>query len=1052
MKDLIDRFVKAIDAEIEMVEEDGRDRTFELRSGERTDGAGGSGGIYVFLLPDAMRLPEDAAGVLSIGAEQYPCLVTAQEGNRLWILVETTDSLPPLVPSARLVLAQTDLLKRLKEALSELDSSSFGMAPHVFGLKEGHVGWATMPSGIQLGDAAESTRHALEQVLGSEVTFLWGPPGTGKTFSIARLLAALVQSGERVLITSHTHAAVEQALWATVEPPSEGRSAGPLHGSPLMESGGLLKVGPLRQEKIPRACHLDSRLEDVARQRQSEVDELTLAMQGVESELRPIEMELDKWVRLDHQEAELANQSSLETANQNAFTEAAARLKRAEEKARESRLALQAAERSFVLGRRRRVDIAQGNVGRSLRDLEDAEGAASEAEITWRKAQETTLQVEKRVDRVRRESDGLRPRAELENISKTLRGQIDSYSERIDKLRIDLDGIANELLEGARGLFATLTKLYIDSKLSAREWDVVIVDEVSMAMPPLVAFAASRARRRVVLVGDFYQLPPIVQSREGIAHEELGVDVFERRGIPEAVESGKGHAQLARLTMQRRMAPEIADVARELVYQDNLKDHPSSAMRSRPTWVNLAGERSPLVVVDLAELRPWAGKLPGTLSRFNFYSGLAAVELSALYAAQLPEPEATAAPPVGVITPYSAQRRYISRIVQEFGLERWVAPGTVHTFQGNECDVIIFDSVLGEPQWTARLTNPHEFHNVRRDLNVAVTRARHQFVFVGDGRWLDKRARSGSAFGVLWERMKRSGTTIPVAEILGEGLRHRVTGSTSRALGWSVDADPQRTTFLDEATFYPSFIADLEKARERVVLYTPFVGKTRWPQIEPFILDAAERGVQVFVLHRPLDDQAWRQGDPSFGTAVFAALRAAGVRLIPFSGIHAKTIVIDGRFVYEGSLNWASHVDTYEHMWRFESPQLAALIERMLQLKDVIRPFEDDAESSRVCPKCGGPLFVLNQADKGANWARQAVALACSNHARDKNLCDGYIRGVDKRAPFADPPPCEKGTEMWLYYTQTTGRPWEWRCDHKSCGRIRWIDGDITPGLASIGR
>jgi len=1051
MKELIDRFVKAIEAEIEVLEEEGRDRTFHLRSGERVDGADGSGGIYVFLLPDVMRLPEDAAGVLSIGEGEYPCLVTAQEGNRLWVLVEAKDPLPPLIPSARLVLAQTDLLKRLKEALSELDSS-FGLAPQVFGLKEGRVGWASIPSGIDLGDAAESTRHALEQVLGSEVTFLWGPPGTGKTFSIARLVAAMVESGERALITSHTHAAVEQALWATVEPPSEGRAGGPLHGSPLMERGGLLKVGPLRQEKIPRTCHLDSRLEDVARQRQMELDEITSELRSVETEFGAVEAELDKWRQLAHREAELAKQRSLETEKQNAFAEATARLNHAEERMRESRLAVQAAERSFVLGRRHRVDTARQGVGRSLRDLESAEGSGSEAEVAWRKAQQTRAEVEEHLQAARGKTVGLRPREELEDISKTLARRSDAHTERIDQLRLDVDGLADELLEGARGLFATLSKLYIDGRLSSREWDVVVIDEVSMAMPPLVAFAASRARKRVVLVGDFYQLPPIVQSREGIAHEELGIDIFERRGIPAVVESGQGHPQLARLTMQRRMAPEIADVARELVYHDNLKDHPSAAVRSSPSWVSLAGNRSPLVVVDLSDLRAWAGKLPGTLSRFNFYSGLAAVELSALYAAQLPEPEATAAPPIGVITPYSAQRRYISRLVQEFGLERWVVPGTVHTFQGSECDVIIFDSVLGEPHWTARLTNPHEFHSVRRDLNVAVTRARHQFVFVGDGRWLDKRAKGGSAFGVLWETMKRSGEVIPVTEILGEGLRHRVTRSTPGALGWSVDADPQGTTLLDEATFYPSLTADLEKARERVVLFTPYIGKTRWPQIEPFIVNAAGRGVQVFVLHRPLDDQAWRQGDPRFGMAVFADLRAAGVRLIPFAGIHAKTIVIDGRVIYEGSLNWASHVDTYEHMWRFESPQLAALVERMLQLRDVIRPFEDDDQNPRVCPKCGGPLFILNQADRGANWARQAVALACANNARDKSLCEGYIRGVDKRAPFADHPSCEKGTEMWLHYTQKSGRPWEWRCDHKSCRRIRWIDGDITPGPASIGQ
>lgn len=71
--------------------------------------------------------------MVSVGETQAPCVVTAQEGNRLWILIESAEQLSPVIPSARLVLAQTDLLKRLKETLLDLDS--FGLAPKVFGLR-----------------------------------------------------------------------------------------------------------------------------------------------------------------------------------------------------------------------------------------------------------------------------------------------------------------------------------------------------------------------------------------------------------------------------------------------------------------------------------------------------------------------------------------------------------------------------------------------------------------------------------------------------------------------------------------------------------------------------------------------------------------------------------------------------------------------------------------------------------------------------------------------------------------------------------------------------
>ena len=185
------------------------------------------------------------------------------------------------------MLAQTDLLKRLKESLLGLDGF-YGLAPHVFGLKQARVDWQQMPPELDVPDSSGSSQYALEQALGSEVTFLWGPPGTGKTYSIARLVAAALFNGESVLVTSHTHAAVEQALWAAVEPSSEDRSGGPLFESPYVESGALLKVGPLRQQKIPRSCHLDSRLEDLVREKRSEIVELSGAPKETDTELAEV--------------------------------------------------------------------------------------------------------------------------------------------------------------------------------------------------------------------------------------------------------------------------------------------------------------------------------------------------------------------------------------------------------------------------------------------------------------------------------------------------------------------------------------------------------------------------------------------------------------------------------------------------------------------------------------------------------------------------------------------------------------------------------------------
>lgn len=811
--------------------------------------------------------------------------------------------------------------------------------------------------------------------------------------------------------------------------------------SPLVEEGRILKVGPLKSGKIPRCVHLDSYLEDKAKERDENIRILEEERERVSSLAAPIREQMRPWHELNEVEAtykRLAEEHStafeMHERSVRAVDEGKRRLAEAES------LRIQA-EKSFFIGRRGRVERADRAITVAGDDLMRAQATAGAAEARLIRGASASRRCTSEVMQAERATDGLRTLEELEiDLASALR-RIDSLESEIEALRLAAEEDANQLVRSAAALFVTLTKLYMErDKFNDLTWDTVIIDEASMAMPPLVAYAAARACKRVVVVGDMYQLPPVVQSERDSEGGLLGRDVFELRGITSLIQSRREFPSLAKLRTQRRMHPDIAAVAKELIevgYAD-LENAPEILGRTLPDFARALGTDAALVTVDISGFHPWSGKMPGSLSRFNFLSGRVAVELAAMYAAGLMEPDETAPPPIGIVTPYAAQRRYLNKLVQMLQLERWVAAGTVHTFQGNECDVIIFDSVLGEPHWTARLTNPHAFEEVKRDLNVAVTRARHQFAFVGDSRWLKKNAKAGSGYGRLWMYLEKRAVHMQAAGLLGEGFRSRLALTLPEIEGWRLTKS-RSVALLTETDFYAHFATDLNQARERVILYTPFVGKMRWPLVEPHIAALRERGVNVYILHKPLSDPEWRRGDRGFGEKVFGALSAMGVRLIPMSGVHAKTIVVDSHIVYEGSLNWASQTASYEHMWRFESRDMALLIERMLQIEPIVEAFSQEKLGDR-CPSCGGKLILINQAQQTPRDV-YPVKLGCYSHAEDKKICAGYLRRVDGRPPFVEPPLCQRGVRMKLHYTQS-GRPWDWRCGHKGCRPIRWTRGD----------
>ena len=131
------------------------------------------------------------------------------------------------------------------------------------------------------------------------------------------------------------------------------------------------------------------------------------------------------------------------------------------------------------------------------------------------------------------------------------------------------------MLRNASILGATCTKTYLSVK-ELGAVDMVIIDEASMVLLPMVWFAAGMAKSRVVVCGDFRQLPPIVQTRQQAVFDVLGHDVFEAAKL----DGQSPHPRTAAsLNSQHRMADDICRLISRPMYRGNLATAPK---RTRP--------------------------------------------------------------------------------------------------------------------------------------------------------------------------------------------------------------------------------------------------------------------------------------------------------------------------------------------------------------------------------------------------------------------------------------------------------------------------------------
>ncbi|MGQ0569192.1 MAG: AAA domain-containing protein [Armatimonadota bacterium] len=584
----------------------------------------------------------------------------------------------------------------------------------------------------------------------------------------------------------------------------------------------------------------------------------------------------------------------------------------------------------------------------------------------------------------------------------------------------------------------TLTKSYMATELRDQRFNAVVVDEISMALPPLIFLAAARATDRVILVGDFLQLPPIVRSDSEVSNARLRQDTFHLAGVASGLRPADSCRVLTRLTTQRRMAPAIADAARHLVYgPDGIRDDGSVVSRQPAPWLDFL-HAGPLLVLDTADLRCWSGKQPGSLSRFNFYSATVAVELAAMAAHAVPEPRHDEPPPIGIVTPFAAQRRLLSRLVVDLGLARWVLAGTVHTFQGGEADLIVFDAVLDEPYWSARLTTPSDADDVKRELNVAVTRARHKFVFLASSEWLNKHAKPASALGQLWWFLKDRAPLVSARDVVEFGFAQRALAATSDAPGWRLPSEAGVAVheILDETTFFQRFAGDMSHASNSVFGLAPYFGEYRWPRVEPLFRAALERGVEVTLVIPPRAEAQ----NPTYVDALMANLRRLGGVVVEAGGLHGKDVVIDETSHYTGSLNWASHRGRAEVMHRTESRAVARLVLEYIQARYIRAAAVHENGTPRRCPECGGPVWVVNQRRQHGAWDFQAMKVGCVAYHRTG--CR-YLRNIDERAPFRDAPRCQRD-HVTKYRRVRRGKGEVWQCPKhpKECETMKLVPGD----------
>ncbi len=947
--------IEALGLEIAAIRKKGGGTQIELRGGERVGQAEGSW-LYRFVVAEDFNLPDDTPVRVTAGQEDVPgVLVSFRDGV---LVVALEKDLGPRIAAARLVANDSFLLERLKERLEKVRGGEAHFnrtaADRVLGLGPPSTGDAEPhPSVNRDGTANADQIRAVRRSLGSDTIFIWGPPGTGKTTTLARIVEAHYRSGRSVLLVSNTNIAVDTAL---------ERVAERLKGEPEFHQGLVIRQGPVVKEELRRRFGQQVILEEIVarlgERLQREKDDMLRQAAHLETEERALVAALKDLERLaSARETLAARHKVLEAAKGNI----AAREQEAEHHRTRAAKARSELARAGSMGAVRRFfsGLDPDRLERDVAAADRAAHAASEAaralvsDLPKLQAEIASLRGE--VDRLTAETRKHPPAAQIQARLAPLRTGLSQIRERIAAIDRELAELEQQVLARCKILATTVYRTYL-AKGGPRQFDTVVVDEASMLMPPLIFYAAGLAKRSVTVAGDFRQLPPIVMSDEPLTAEWLKCDVFKKAGIPQRVARGEPTPHLVALGTQYRMREPICAVVNKLFYAD----HP---LHSQPSVDSGNGRfplsEVPLLYVDTAPFHPWTALRVGTYSRYNLFHALL-VRNIVLHLAETGFLPPTREPndAVGAVAPYASQARLIQALLDDrLGNRAAGIAATVHRFQGNEKAAMVLDLT---DSVGARLGRFLQATRIEEDgarlLNVAVSRARRHVILLGNFEYLRAKAPRDGFVRRLVDHFEEHGEALELDDLLPLADRDWIDG-LHRVLPATFDLPEGAAGAFTEGTFYPAFLKDLARARESIVIFSPFAtgdGTARWVDS---LRAALARGIKVRILTRPPEEFGGSSSDEV--AELVQALRDLGVTVDLRARMHEKIAILDGRILWHGSLNILSHRDTHESMLRLESPAACQQLSRFLTTPAGRRE-EDaapslDAPENPACPKCGGP-------------------------------------------------------------------------------------------------
>ena len=259
-------------------------------------------------------------------------------------------------------------------------------------------------------------------------------------------------------------------------------------------------------------------------------------------------------------------------------------------------------------------------------------------------------------------------------------------------------------------------------------WDCIIFDEASMIMLAQILLPLyTKTPEKFIIAGDPFQIEPITEAdlwKDENIYKFVGLNSFT------ASKTALHGYNVEKLTTQYRSVPAIGEIFSQFAYNGILKHNRQDSTQRKlniDDWLDIRTLNIIKFPVSAYESIYRSRRL-NSRSSYHIYSAIFTFEYVKYLSERLAENNRDEEFSIGIVAPYRAQADLIEKLfstIKEPPKNINVQIGTVHTFQGDECDILF--AVFNTPPNIS--THPEMFLNRKNIINVAISRAR-DYIFM----------------------------------------------------------------------------------------------------------------------------------------------------------------------------------------------------------------------------------------------------------------------------------------------------------------------------------